>query len=128
VRRAALAMTAVVALAGCGGAKDDSQPVSATAAQACLKQKQIPVVRGLRAPDDADAPDVELIVGGKDASAFLGFYEDAQRAEKNASTVKKSVTSTDAVTVERHGKLTIAWTRGKDSAEAGTIKGCVLGS
>jgi len=128
MRRAALAMAAMVALAGCGGGKDGGKPVSAKAAQACLKQKQIPVVRGLRAPDDADAPDVELIVGGKVASAFLGYYDDETRADTNAPEIRKTVTSSSAITMERHGKLTIVWTRGRDSREAGTVKDCVLGS
>jgi hypothetical protein len=126
MRRAAFAATAVLTVAGCGGGSEADKPASSAAAQACLKQKRIPVVRGLRAPDDPDAPDVELIVGGKTASAFLGYYDDERRAKANEPQIRKSVTSTSAVTIERHGKLTIAWTRGKDSDEADTIKGCIF--
>lgn len=124
-RGAALAVAVSVLLAGCGGG-GETKPASASDAQACLKQKQIPVVRALRAPDDTDAPDTELIVGGNDASAFLGFYDDEQRAERNAPEIETSVTSTNGIEVERHGKLTIAWTRGRDTDEANTITDCVL--
>ena len=78
---------------------------------------------GPRAPDDTNAPDTELIVGTPQAGAFLAFYNELRRAERYAPGIAKR-TRRFGGAVERHGKLTILWVRGKDSHDAKRIRSC----
>jgi len=90
-----------------------------------LERDGFEVLGGPRAKDDENAPDTELIVGGKEASAFVAYYEDEARAQRYHSEIEKNATRFDG-TVERHDALTIVWVRGEDTQEAARIDGCIL--
>ena len=119
VRRASLALATSIAIAGCG----DDGAASPADARACLEDQHLRVGGGPRAHDDTDAPDTELIVGGRESSALLAFYDDEARAERMEPAFEALATQPGAV--ERHGKVTIFWVRGKGSGEAGRITACV---
>jgi len=114
---------ALLFVAGCGGGGGD--PASAADARACLAKEKLRVLAAPRSPADSDAPDTELIVSSRKSGAFLGFYENEQRAQDAAPQIPKDSKAFRGQ-VERHGKLTIFWVRGRQSAEADRIKACVL--
>ena len=120
MRRASLAVVVAAALGGCGS---DDGAASPEDARACLEDAHLRVAGGPRAADDADAPDTQLLVGGHHTSAFLAFYDDADRAARLAPAIEELATQPGAV--ERHGKITIFWVRGKETDEAAKIKACV---
>ncbi len=120
VRRASLVVVVAAAVAGCGS---DDGAASPEDARACLEDAHLRVEGGPRAPGDADAPDTQLLVGGHHSSAFLAFYDDEARAARLAPRIEDLATQPGAV--ERHGKVTIFWVRGKAGDEAAKIKACV---
>ena len=120
MRRACLLLTASIALAGCGGG---SGPASPGDARACLEGEHLRVLAGDRALDDTDAPDTELIVDGRQTSAFLAFYSDQARANRYEPALQQRATEPGAV--ERHGSITIFWVRGRRTPEGERIKACV---
>ena len=118
MRRSPLLLTASVALAGCGGGHSSPDD-----ARACLEGERLHVLAGDRAPDDSDAPDTELIVDGRQSSAFLGFYDTEARAVRYEPALQRLATGPR--TVERHASITIFWVRGRDTAEGELIRACV---
>ena len=118
MRRSPLLLTASVALAGCGGA-----PASPDDARACLEGEHLRVLAGDRALADSDAPDTELIVDGRQSSAFVAFYDDEALAVSYEPALQQLAIAPGAV--ERHGRITIFWVRGRETAEGERIKACV---
>jgi hypothetical protein len=121
VRGACLLLTASVVLAGCGGGRGAASPEEA---RACLEQGDLRVLGGQREPGDADAPDTELIVAGRQSSAFLAFYDDEARAVRYEPDLQARALEPGAV--ERHGSVTIFWVRGRRTREGEQIKSCVV--
>jgi hypothetical protein len=122
-------MLIALALTACGGGGGHHATASATGKRSpayvrqCLREASLRVIGGPAPPGDTNAPATELIVGGAQSGAFLAFYESPKRAAKYAPDIRANVKHLNA-TVERYGKLTIVWTRGADSDEARTIRGC----
>jgi hypothetical protein len=120
VRRASLVLVVAAALAACGDGDGTASPQDA---RACLERDNLRVAGGPREPGDTNAPDTELIVSGRESSAFLAFYKDEERAVRFEPAIQERATEPGAA--ERHGKVTIFWVRGRHSGEAATITACV---
>ena len=118
-------VAAVVSLS-CGGGQD---PVSAEETRTCLRDEKFDVQGPvLRQPNDSDAPDQTLVVSsrGRGTGAYLGWYDDEGRADRYAPEITEDAEKFKG-RVDRHGRLTIIWLRGKDTDEAGQVRDCVLG-
>ena len=120
--RAALPIALAAVVTGCGG---DGDPVAAADAERCLKGEKLRVVAANREPGDTDAPDREVIVNGRDAFAFLAFYDDEERADRYAPEIREHTKEFKGA-LDRHGKLSIVWVKGRDSDEGERIRGCAL--
>src|SRR5260221_9390088 len=117
-----------VALQGCGGSgsgPQTSRAASPAVARQCLLTAQLRVVGGPRSAGDATAPNVELIATGRQAYAFLAFYDLSPRATKYARMIRSNAQRFHG-TVERHGKLTILWVHGSKTPEGHRIRNCGL--
>lgn len=68
---------------------------------------------------------MELIVGGKGASAFAAFYKDSAGAKRYESEIRKNATRFHGG-VQRRGRVTVVWVR--RSLARARIKRCVFGS
>lgn len=127
MRSRVAALTAAVLAAGCGGGGD---PVGIEDAKRCLvaHEEEFTVKGPLnRERGDDDAPDRTLMVYGAEVGAYLAYYDDEERAEGLTAELKESAKSYDG-RIDRHGRLTIIWTRGGDSREASAIEACALRS
>lgn len=131
MRPSGVVLLLALAVAACGGkapARDQQRPVSAEDARRCLVDggRSFEVQGPLRRePRDTDAPDQTLVVAGRHASAYLGFYDDKRRAERSAREQVAHARQFDGV-VDRHGNLTIVWVRGRETDEAAEIERCAL--
>src|SRR5258706_15166010 len=126
MRRLCVMACVFVALQGCGGSGgggQTSKSASPAAARRCLLAAQLRVLGGPRPPGDANAPNVELIAGGRQAYAFLAFYDSSTRARKYAPMIRRNAQRFHG-TLERHGKLTILWVRGSNTPEGQEIRHC----
>ena len=121
MRAAAATLALVGLLAGCGGGE---RAISPDQARACLAEQHFRVMGGVRAAGDANAPDTELVVGGPEMSLFLAYYDEEARAERYAPQLERNAQRFHG-RVERHGKLTIVWVHGVDSAESERVRRCV---
>ena len=120
MRRARILVTASVALAGCGGGED---PASFDDARACLEDEHLRVVAAGNRSGDAGAPDWAVIVNGSRTSAFLASYDTEARAIRYERNLQGSATAPGAV--ERRGRITFLWVRGRETPEGDRIKACV---
>jgi hypothetical protein len=126
MRRAALlALTGALAAAGCGGGDDRPSPEKA---RHCLERLNLHVTGAERSPDDADAPDEELIANdilrGR-VMILAAYYDDEDRAERYEPALRRNARSYDGV-LERHGTLTLLWVRGNESPVAERTRDCLL--
>ncbi len=127
-----LALVISMSLIGCGGAASAPRPTPAPdlgfpraeRARACLSDAGFRVVGGPRSPDDRNAPDVELVVSGGGADAFLAFYKKVERARRYASDLRRNARRING-SVERRGSVSVVWVQ-KPPAEARRIEGCAL--
>lgn len=125
MRAAGAGLLIVAALAGCGGGS--GEPVAAEDARRCLSEGGGLKVQGplKREADDVDAPDSTLVVTGRETFVYLGWYDDEARGRRSAAEQREHAKDFDG-SVERHGRLTIIWVRGRDSDEASRIERCAL--
>jgi hypothetical protein len=131
MRAGSIVLLIACALGACGGPSPTAEratPVLPADAHRCLTDERASFeVQGPLRPEpgDADAPDQTLIVAGREASAYLGFYDEAARAERSAHEQLEQAKQFDGV-VDRYGKLTIIWVRGRGTDEAAEIESCAL--
>src|SRR6266571_7507062 len=96
--RRLLVVTVSVLPVGCGGGTraPSSTPAPnlglprAAQARTCLNDAGFRVVGGPRSAGDRNAPDVELVVNGEGAGAFVGFYKQVERARRYESQLKRN--------------------------------------
>src|SRR5438045_132455 len=128
-----VAMAIVFALIGCGGgsASGPGPPPApdlglprADKARTCLSKAGFHVVGGPRSPSDRNAPEVELVLNGPGADAFLGFYKRAERARRYESQLGRNARRFNG-SVERRGRVSIVWVH-KPRVEAGRVEACVF--
>jgi hypothetical protein len=127
LRRAALlALAGALAGAGCGGGGDDRP--SREDARRCLEGLDLHVTGAERSPDDADAPDEELIANdilrGR-VMVLAAYYDDEDRAERYEPALRRNARTFDG-SVERHGTLTLLWVRGHEGRLAEPTRDCLL--
>jgi hypothetical protein len=60
------------------------------------------------------------------AGAYIGWYDNEARADRYAPEIIKHAKDFKG-SVDRHGRLTVIWLRGKDPNGAGQIRDCALG-
>lgn len=131
MRAPGVALLIGCAIGACGG--EDSPGDRATAqppeqARQCLVDEPASfTVQGplSREPDDSDAPDQTLVVTGRRAMAYLGYYDDTARAERSAREQREHARQFGGA-VDRHGNLTIVWVRGRETDQASAIESCAL--
>jgi hypothetical protein len=126
MRRAALlTLAAAFAASGCGGG--DDRPTR-EAARRCLEELDLHVTVGERSPDDADAPDEELIANdilkGR-VMVLAAYYDDEDRAERYEPALRRNARTFDG-SVERYGTLTLLWVRGHEGRLAEPTRDCLL--
>jgi hypothetical protein len=129
--RRLLVVTVSILLGGCGGGGSASSPAApplglqrAERARACLSDAGFRVLGGPRSPGDRNAPDVELIVRGKGADAFLAFYKQVERARHYENDLRRNAKRING-SVERRGSVSVVWVR-KPPAEARRIERCAF--
>ncbi len=79
---------------------------------------------GPKPPHDANAPSVELIANAGDGRAFIAFYRDAERAKHFKGQLKRNAERFHG-SVERHGSVSIVWTR-KPTTGVSRIEECAF--
>jgi hypothetical protein len=62
-------------------------------------------------------------LSGRQSSAFLAFYDNDARALRYEPALQRLAIAPGAV--ERHGRITIFWLRGRETSEGERIKACV---
>lgn len=131
--RRLLVLSLAAALAGCGGgATSTSQlPVpdlglrSAEAARACLEHAGFGVLGGPRPAGDKNAPNVELILNGNPAPAFIAFYRGEARAERYEPQLIRNAARFNG-SVERRGAVSIVWVQKPQADLRRQVHTCVF--
>jgi hypothetical protein len=109
----------VALMNGCGGHRESAEPrarsidpeaveeaMSPRAVERCLRAAGFRTTRGRPAPDDTNAPDVEVTASKPGMMSFIAFYDDARRAKRLEPGIRKNATRF-AGHVERHGAVTV---------------------
>jgi hypothetical protein len=143
-----LAVLVLVALpAGCGGDEDgsaDSDTSTTTAAptatatvpqappserdrlSSCLTKEGYRLQGGLTQSSDSDAADYQILFSGPRGGGYIGFYENASRARRVATQLRKNAQRTSGASVERHGSINIVFVDMADPAARERVRGCLV--
>ena len=95
--------------------------------EACVEAAGIPTTAVRPRWGDEDAPDLELLLGGRDAPAFVALYADPARARELAPAIRRRARRGGAV-VERAGRVTIVWVERPDAALREGARACLAGA
>ena len=135
-KRLLVLLPIALALAGCGDAStSDTDPgslpdlglESASDARECLIAAGLQVTGAPRAPNDRNAPDVELIVNaGPLRGTFIAFYRSEARAERYEPQIARNAARFDG-SVKRSGNVTLLYIRQPNGGDKAIIEGCAFG-
>jgi hypothetical protein len=100
---------------------------NARALKRCVQAAGIPTVAGRPGAGDEDAPDLELVLHGLDAPAFVALYADPWRARENAPSIRRNARRAGA-SVERRGRITIVWVKRPSAERRAAVLGCIAGA
>jgi hypothetical protein len=99
----------------------------ARALKGCMRDAGIPTVAGRPGPGDENAPDLELVLHGLDAQAFVALYADPWRARENAPSIRRNARRGGG-SVERRGRITIIWVKQPSADRRAAVRGCIAGA
>jgi len=140
-------------LAGCGGGGDDdgdspgtptatttgptatttvAQPTPRTPRTErervgdCLRELGYRLTGGAPKTKDSETADYQIILVGPPGSGYIGFYENASRAQRVAKRLRRNLRRSSGGSVERRGSINIAWVALADSAARDSVRGCLV--
>ena len=143
-------------LAGCGGGGDDDggdsagtrTPTATTTAPTatttvapqtpqtpqterervgdCLRELGYRLTGGAPKTKDSETADYQIILVGPPGSGYIGFYENASRAQRVAKRLRRNLRRSSGGSVERRGSINIAWVALADSAARDSVRGCLV--
>jgi hypothetical protein len=121
---ARLALTASLAVAGCGGGDRPSREE----ARRCLERLDLHATPQERSPNDDDGPHATLFVNDILRGRVMleaQYWDDEDSAERAASALRRNARTYDG-SVERHGTLTVLWLGAHDSRFAERARNCLV--
>ena len=93
----------------------------------CLRELGYRLTGGAPKTKDSETADYQIILVGPPGSGYIGFYENASRAQRVAKRLRRNLRrSSSGGSVERRGSINIAWVALAGSAARDSVRGCLV--